>query len=192
MSATIRVTIVRILEALMRRSRLLTDRCARPSSPSSSDCASSDRAAAAAASARAARARRAGRTRASISTSATSASKSTRCGENIQKMNDMVFSFAEPGFQEFETSKYLTGILKQNGFTIQEEPRRHSDGVDGDAGAAASRSSRSAPTSTTFRRRRRSPASRGTSRSSKARPATAKGTTPACRCRSPRRSPSRR
>ena len=41
-------------------------------------------------------------------------------GENIQKMNDMVFSFAEPGFQEFETSKYLTGILKQNGFAIQE------------------------------------------------------------------------
>ena len=34
-------------------------------------------------------------------------------GENIQKMNDMVFSFAEPGFQEFETSKYLTTILKQ-------------------------------------------------------------------------------
>ncbi len=41
-------------------------------------------------------------------------------GENIQKMNDMVFSFAEPGFQEFETSKYLTTILRQNGFTIQE------------------------------------------------------------------------
>ena len=41
-------------------------------------------------------------------------------GENIQKMNDMVFSFAEPGFQEFETSKYLTAILRQNGFTIQE------------------------------------------------------------------------
>src|SRR5471032_1729471 len=40
--------------------------------------------------------------------------------ENIQKMNDMVFSFAEPGFQEFETSKYLTTILKQNGFAIQE------------------------------------------------------------------------
>jgi aminobenzoyl-glutamate utilization protein B len=40
--------------------------------------------------------------------------------ENIQKMNDTVFSFAEPGFQEFETSKYLTGILRQNGFTIQE------------------------------------------------------------------------
>src|SRR3954453_9247707 len=41
-------------------------------------------------------------------------------GENIQKMNDMVFSFAEPGFQEFETSKCLTTILKQNGFTVQE------------------------------------------------------------------------
>src|SRR3954469_22670885 len=41
-------------------------------------------------------------------------------GENIQKMNDMVFSFAELGFQEFETSKYLTTILKQNGFAIQE------------------------------------------------------------------------
>ena len=33
-------------------------------------------------------------------------------GENIQKMNDQVFSFAELGFQEFETSKYLTGILE--------------------------------------------------------------------------------
>src|ERR1041384_2299078 len=40
--------------------------------------------------------------------------------EDLQRMNDMVFSFAEPGFQEFETSKYLTGILKQNGFTVQE------------------------------------------------------------------------
>jgi aminobenzoyl-glutamate utilization protein B len=40
-------------------------------------------------------------------------------GENIQKMNDMVFSFGELGFQEFETSKYLTDILQQNGFTIE-------------------------------------------------------------------------
>jgi aminobenzoyl-glutamate utilization protein B len=40
--------------------------------------------------------------------------------ENIQKWNDTVFSFAEPGFQEFETSKYLTAILKQNGFSVQE------------------------------------------------------------------------
>jgi aminobenzoyl-glutamate utilization protein B len=36
-----------------------------------------------------------------------------------QVMNDMVFSFGELGFQEFETQKYLTGILKENGFTIE-------------------------------------------------------------------------
>jgi len=40
-------------------------------------------------------------------------------GENIQKMNDQVFSFAELGFQEYETTKYLTGILEQNGFKIE-------------------------------------------------------------------------
>jgi aminobenzoyl-glutamate utilization protein B len=36
-----------------------------------------------------------------------------------QQMNDMVFSFAELGFQEFETQKYLTGILKAHGFSIE-------------------------------------------------------------------------
>jgi aminobenzoyl-glutamate utilization protein B len=36
-----------------------------------------------------------------------------------QVMNDMVFSFAELGFQEFETSKYLTGLLEKEGFTIE-------------------------------------------------------------------------
>ncbi len=36
-----------------------------------------------------------------------------------QQMNDMVFSFAELGFQEVETAKYLTGILEQEGFTIE-------------------------------------------------------------------------
>ncbi|PQA60881.1 amidohydrolase [Siphonobacter curvatus] len=35
------------------------------------------------------------------------------------EMNDMVFSFGELGFQEHETSKYLTGVLEKNGFTIQ-------------------------------------------------------------------------
>ena len=40
--------------------------------------------------------------------------------ENMAQWNDTVFSFAEPGFQEFETSKYLTGILRQNGFAITE------------------------------------------------------------------------
>jgi len=37
-----------------------------------------------------------------------------------QVMVDKVFSFAELGFQERETSAYLTGILKDNGFTIEE------------------------------------------------------------------------
>jgi aminobenzoyl-glutamate utilization protein B len=40
--------------------------------------------------------------------------------EDLARMNDQVFSFAELGFQEFETSKYLTEILRKNGFTIQE------------------------------------------------------------------------
>ena len=35
-----------------------------------------------------------------------------------QQMVDMVFSFGEPGFQEVETSNYLTGILEKNGFKI--------------------------------------------------------------------------
>src|SRR5436309_3249700 len=39
--------------------------------------------------------------------------------ENIQKWNDSVFSFGELGFQEIETTKFLTDILKQNGFTVQ-------------------------------------------------------------------------
>ena len=36
-----------------------------------------------------------------------------------QQMVDMVFSFGELGFQETETSRYLTGILKKNGFVIR-------------------------------------------------------------------------
>ena len=35
-----------------------------------------------------------------------------------QEMVDSVFSFGELGFQEIETSRYLTGILEKNGFTI--------------------------------------------------------------------------
>jgi aminobenzoyl-glutamate utilization protein B len=37
-----------------------------------------------------------------------------------QQMIDMVFSFGELGYQEVETSKFLTGVLRQNGFTIQD------------------------------------------------------------------------
>jgi aminobenzoyl-glutamate utilization protein B len=36
-----------------------------------------------------------------------------------QQMVDQVFSFAEPAFQEVETSKYLTGVLEQNGFKVE-------------------------------------------------------------------------
>ena len=36
-----------------------------------------------------------------------------------QQMVDSVFSFGELGFQEFETQRYLTGILEKEGFTIE-------------------------------------------------------------------------
>ena len=36
-----------------------------------------------------------------------------------QEMVDMVFSFGELGFQEVETAKYLTGILRKEGFKIE-------------------------------------------------------------------------
>ena len=36
-----------------------------------------------------------------------------------QQMVDQVFSFGELGMQEVETSRYLTGILERNGFTIE-------------------------------------------------------------------------
>ncbi|RPJ79522.1 MAG: amidohydrolase, partial [Acidobacteria bacterium] len=37
-----------------------------------------------------------------------------------QQMVDSIFSFSEPGFQEFETKKYCTRILKEHGFSIEE------------------------------------------------------------------------
>jgi len=36
-----------------------------------------------------------------------------------QQMVDQIFSFSELGFQEFETSRYITGILEKNGFQVQ-------------------------------------------------------------------------
>ncbi|MEP1151682.1 MAG: amidohydrolase [Balneola sp.] len=39
--------------------------------------------------------------------------------KQTQVMVDKVFSFAELGFQEIESSKYLTSILEENGFTIE-------------------------------------------------------------------------
>src|SRR4051812_25248205 len=38
--------------------------------------------------------------------------------KQAQVMVDSVFSFGELGFQEVETSKYLTGILEKEGFSI--------------------------------------------------------------------------
>ncbi|MFN3839693.1 MAG: amidohydrolase [Cyclobacteriaceae bacterium] len=36
-----------------------------------------------------------------------------------QQINDMLFSYAELGFQEFETFNYLTSLLEKNGFKVQ-------------------------------------------------------------------------
>jgi len=36
-----------------------------------------------------------------------------------QQMVDSVFSFGEIGFQEFETQRYLTGLLEKQGFTVE-------------------------------------------------------------------------
>ncbi|MHB1313655.1 MAG: amidohydrolase [Gemmatimonadaceae bacterium] len=37
----------------------------------------------------------------------------------IQEMVDQVFSYGELGMQEFETSRFLSGILEQNGFKVE-------------------------------------------------------------------------
>jgi len=37
-----------------------------------------------------------------------------------QQMVDMIFSFGELGFQEVETSRYITTILRENGFSVEE------------------------------------------------------------------------
>ncbi len=36
-----------------------------------------------------------------------------------QQMVDQIFSYSELGFQEYETSKYVTGILDKNGFKVE-------------------------------------------------------------------------
>ena len=37
-----------------------------------------------------------------------------------QQMVDMLFSFGELGFQEFETQRYVTGVLEDHGFTVEQ------------------------------------------------------------------------
>ena len=39
-----------------------------------------------------------------------------------QVMVDKIFSFSELGQQEIETSAYITGILEENGFTVEYAP----------------------------------------------------------------------
>src|SRR5262245_10217480 len=38
--------------------------------------------------------------------------------EFVQQAVDSIFSFAELGFQEFETAAYVTGLLEKEGFKI--------------------------------------------------------------------------
>src|SRR5687767_14012373 len=40
--------------------------------------------------------------------------------EHTQQMVDSIFSFGELGFQETETHRYIVGVLKQNGFSVDE------------------------------------------------------------------------
>jgi aminobenzoyl-glutamate utilization protein B len=39
--------------------------------------------------------------------------------KRVQEIVDMLFSFSELGFEEMETMRYLTGMLEQEGFTIE-------------------------------------------------------------------------
>ena len=39
--------------------------------------------------------------------------------KQVQEIVDQLFSFGELGMQEFETSKFLTGLLEQNGFKVE-------------------------------------------------------------------------
>src|SRR5579864_3440779 len=36
-----------------------------------------------------------------------------------QQMVDQIYSYSELGFQEVETSRYVTGILEKNGFSVE-------------------------------------------------------------------------
>ena len=47
------------------------------------------------------------------------AEKIDKSQKMTQEINDMLFSFSELGFQEYESSKYLTTLLEKNGFTIE-------------------------------------------------------------------------
>ena len=39
--------------------------------------------------------------------------------KDIQVMVDQIFSYSELGFQEWETSAFITSVLEKNGFTVE-------------------------------------------------------------------------
>ena len=50
---------------------------------------------------------------------AESADKVEGLRDFTQQMVDMIYSFGELGFQEVETSRYITDILEENGFAVE-------------------------------------------------------------------------
>ena len=72
-----------------------------------------------------------------------------------QEMVDSVFSFSELAHQEFETSRYLTGVLERNGFSVR-RGCRNADRRGWRPGARENLLSPSGRISTAFRRLRRS------------------------------------
>lgn len=46
--------------------------------------------------------------------------RATAQAKQVQVITDSIFSFSELGYQEFETARYVTGILRDNGFRITE------------------------------------------------------------------------
>ena len=73
-----------------------------------------------------------------------------------QQMVDSIFSFAELGFQEIETNRYLIDVLKKNGFTVQEGIAGIPTAFMAIVGLGEAGDRARAPTSTASRRRRRS------------------------------------
>ena len=51
---------------------------------------------------------------------AEAAEKVDAMGKLTQEIVDSLFSFSELGFQEFETQRYLTGILEKHGFVVEQ------------------------------------------------------------------------
>ena len=56
-----------------------------------------------------------------------------------RQMVDMIFSFSELGFQELETSAYITSILRQNGFEVNGRRLRNAHCLGGSLGKGSSR-----------------------------------------------------